>query len=984
VTHDDRDLTWEVQRHDHRTLFVGLGGTGKEIISRVKARLKALGGGEVSPRVGFLAIDVSFSPPKVPELRSVLSQDELCHPSQNFLPSYIQAEVRKHIEQGGELAWVGERIPPGQMTLEYNSFMMGTERYRQAGLLAYLWEEHSMAGVSGALRLAIAGVTQAVRTPTALSVFIIGSLCGGFGSGALIDVAYLARSIGLEYAAGSCDVSAVLVLPGVFRRYVDDATYSDLQRNALAALTELDYFMYPQGQRVSRTCDPNDVNWPLRSAAGGGYTLDTERPVFDAVFVVDNQRNNGGTVGGTETVLPAVADMLVHLSGDLIGDRFLEALNNAKSILKRGLTQDRLGKDMPHYSSLGLARIVLPVRRMAIEAAAVLSGDILTKLRGGAEKPSEAAVADAVRSLELEPAAMAQALGLARDEFVAGLAKAIDLRAAGATSGRIAAVSQRVAELLRREAPPDAIRLYCLDTPGKARRSVTAAQDQAQRRLSGRLVGSAESISKVLNERLAQMREAGRGLTWFSSLLGEVIEATDKNLARARQASARDRSDTAVQAEQEFQKACERLGSCPPGGVRQAAQAAATKCDDWLGKRVDLVTAQMQDLVLDDSLSKLRKIAEAAKSLAIFLGETLPAETNGAVGALCKKEEDEAAVTDIRVVADERKEYQSEKISAVREKMTADCLKDMTFELREGDLRLLCADGRKPERPLSIGPSLQPLEAARDWIEYLAGRLNPHFASHHLDNYIASDEEAGRYANACAKEAEVFVKYNSTLQLAVAGDPITIDVVVAPADSRLHAAFSRIDTAWRGQLQGLVCAQDSDPTTALVFKAEIGILGKVLQFRKDTAALAMVSMPGLWTLGQVSHSIFWRDPDRWENLRLFFLGVAAGRILRNPAPMDFGAKGHVRHVYSMNIGHGQTSSLGVGLQKAILEFLSPNSVTNRSALANWVNAPETQEVVRVVLPEVKREYAEFAQQPEEVPSAPLRTVLAFRLRDLEV
>jgi len=968
-------------------LYVGLGGTGKEIVARVKARLKALGGGEVSPRVGFLAIDVDPSSSKAPELQSVLSEDELCHPSQGFLPSRVQAEVRKQIKLGGELAWVGERIPPGEMTLEYSNFMKGTEGYRQVGLLAYLWEEHGVVGVSGALRLAIAGVTQAVRAPTALSVFIIGSLCGGFGSGTLIDVAYLARSIGLEYAAGSCDVSAVLVLPGVFRRSLDDDAYSESQRKALATLTELDYFMYPREQRLARTCDPSDLDWPLRSAAGGGYTLDTERPVFDSVFVVDNQRNNGSTLGGRETVFPAVADMLVRLSGDQIGDRFLETLNNAKAGLTRRLAwQDRLGKDMPHYSSLGLARIVLPVRRMAIEAASILSGDVLVKLRGGTERPAEAAVADAVRRLELEPAAMTQALGLARDEFVAGLAKAIDLRAPGAAGGRIAAVSQRVAELVRQKAPPDAIRRYCLDTLDKAKRAVLAAQDQAQRRLAGRLAGSAESMNKVLNERLTQMREAGRGLTWFLSLLARVIEATDKNLALARQASARDRSDTAVKAEQEFQKAWNRLGSCPPGGVRQAAQAAAMKGDDWLGKRVGLVTAQMQERVLDDSLSRLRKIAETAQSLATFLGETLPGQTNGAVGALCKKEKDEAPVIDIRVVADGRKEYESAKNSAVREKMTADCLKDMTFELRGGGLRLLCADGRRPEWPLFIGPSLPPLEAARDWIEYLAGRLKPCFASHRLDDYITTDEEAGRYANACATEAEAFVKYNPTTQQAEVGDPITITVAVAPADSRLHAAFNRIDTAWRGQLQGLVCAQDSDPTTALVFKAEIGILGQVLQFRKDAAALAssMVSTPGLWTLGQLSHSIFWRDPDRWENLRLFFLGVAAGRILRNPASMDFGAKGRARYEYSMNIGHGQTSSLGAGLQKAILEFLSPNSETNRGDLASRVNASGIQEAMRAALPEVKREYAEFAQKPDEVPSAPLRTVLGFRLRDLEV
>jgi len=960
-------------------LYVGVGGTGKETVSRVKARLKALGGGEVSPRVGFLAIDVDPSPPRAPGLQSVLSQDELCHPSQGFLPSLVQAEVRKHFEQGGELAWVGERIPPGEMTLEYNNFIKGTERYRQAGLLAYLWEEHSMAGITSALQAAIARVTAGAWDTISLSIFIVCGICGGTGSSLLVDVAYLARSIGLASEPASCDVSAFLVLPGVLRRVVDEPTYDDLQRNALATLTELDYFMYPKDQRGSRTCDPNDVNWPLRSAARAGQPLDTREAIFQSVFLIDNQRNNGSTLGGRETVFPAVADMLVRLSGDQIGDRFLETLHNAKAGLTRRLAwQDRLGKDMPHYSSLGLARIVLPVRRMAIEAASILSGDVLVKLRGGTERPAEAAVADAVRSLELEPAVIAQALGLARDEFVAGLAKAIDLRAPGAAGGRIAVVSQRVAELVRQKAPPDAIRRDCLETLDKARRAVIATQ--AQRRMSDRLAGSAESMNKVLNERLTQMREAGRGLAWFLGLLGRVIEVTDKNLALARQASARDRSDAAVRAEQEFQKAWDKLGSCPPGGVPQAARRAAAKGDDWLGKRVDLVTAQMQERVLDDSLSRLRKIAEAAQSLAIFLGETLPAETGRAVGALCKKEKDEAPVIDIRVVADGRKEYESAKNAAAREKMTADRLKDMTVELREGGLRLLCADGRKPERLLSIGPSLQPLEAAQDWIEYLAGRLKPHFASHRLDDYIATDEAASRYANACATEAEAFVKYNPTTQQAEVGDPITIAVVVVSADSRLHAAFSR------DQLQGVVCAQDSDPTTALVFKAEIGILGKVLQFRKDAAALeaSMASMKGLWTLGSLSHSIFWRDPDRWENLRLFFLGVAAGRILRNPAPMDFGAKGRVRHVYSMGIGLGQTSSLGAGLQKAILEFLSPNSETNRGDLASRVNAPETQEVVRVALPEVKREYAKIAQKPGEVPSAPLRTVLAFRLRDLEV
>jgi len=976
---------------DSRVLYLGLGGTGKEIVARVKARLKALGGGVISPKVGFLVVDVDPSLPRAPDLQSVLSPAEMCHLSQRELPSHVQEEIRRHVEQGTELKWVGERIPPGEMMLEYDNFIKGAERYRQAGLLAYLWEERR-AGVSVSLRDALAEVMAHARGTVSLQIFLIGSICGGAGSGMLIDAAYLARSLGYDYSADSCDVSAVLVLPGVFRHVVVDATYNDLLRNALATLTELDYFMYSRDQRGPRTCNPNNVNWSLRSATEAGQLLDTEGAIFQSVFLIDNQRNNGSTLGGTEAVFPAVADMLARLSGDQIGDRFLETLNNAKSTLKRRrFTQDRLGQDMPHYSSLGLARIVLPVRRMAIEAAAVLSGDVLGKLQGGTEAPAEAAVAEAVRSLALEPAAMAQALGLARDEFVAGLAKAIDLRAPGAAGGRIAVVSQRVAELVRRQATPDAIRRDCLETLDKAKRAVIATQDQAQRRLSGRLAGSAGSMDKVLNERLTQMRETGRGLAWFSGLLGKVIEATDKNLALARQASASDRSDAAAQAEQELQKACDKLGNCPPGGVRQAAQAAAAMGDGWLGKRVDLVTAQMQERVFDDSLSRLRKIAEAAQSLDTLLGETLPFETNRVVSALCKIEADEAPVIDIRVVADGRKEYESAKNSAVREKMTADCLKDMTFEVLDGDqdycMRLRCAGDWLGDGSLLIGPPLQPFEATRNWIEYLAGRLKPFFTAQRLDDYITTDEEAGRYANACAKEAEVFVKYNPTMQLSEAGDPITITVAVAPANSRLDAAFSRPDTAWRGQFQGLVRAQDSDPTTALVLKAEIGILGKALQFRKDAAALeaSMVSMKGLWTLGQLSHDLFWQNGERWSSLGLFFQAWAESLVIRQEIPPRLRGPEATRHEYWLDSGQDRMVKLGQGLQASVLRFVEPTYADyagHRERLSRELPAPTGQGSVMGKLLPVASSFLEIIEDPDEVPSVALRKVLSLRLKTL--
>jgi hypothetical protein len=409
--------------------------------------------------------------------------------------------------------------------------------------------------------------------------------------------------------------------------------------------------------------------------------------------------------------------------------------------------------------------------------------------------------------------------------------------------------------------------------------------------------------------------------------------------------------------------------------------------DGWLDKRIDVVTAQMQERILDDSLSRLRKIAEATQSLATFLGETLPAETDRVVGALCKKEKDEAPVTDIRAPADGRKEYESAKSAAAREKMTADCLKDMTFEVLGGDqdecMRLRCAEDWLGDGSLLIGASRQPFEAARDWIEYLTGCLEPLFASHRLDDYITTDEEAGRYAYACVKEAETFVKYNLTGQRASCGNPITITLVVAPADSRLHAAFGR------GRSQGVVvCAQDKDPTTAFVVRAEIGILGKAFQFRRDAAAVeaSMVESPGLWTLGQLSHNVFWGDPDRWSSLRLFFLGLATSRIQRAAAPPSLGGKGGARFEYWLDTDRGQRVRLGLRLQDAIFEFIGPAHSDSRSKLrmqlGDYSTAAGLDPAIRAALRNVADTYQPIAREPAKVPSVPLRKVLEWRLKTL--
>lgn len=979
MTHDDRDLTWEVQRHDHRTLFVGLGGTGKEIIARAKARLLSLADGSRSPAVGFLVIDVDPSPPKTPGLESVLGPEEVCNPSRLFPPSQVQREVLRHMTEGSELHWVGERVPPGEMTLGYDSFVRGAESRRQAGLLAYLWEEHSSAGVTSALRVAIERVVERARGDVSLSIFLVSSVCGGTGGGMLLDTAWLARGIGLDYSACSCDVSALLILPGVFRRLVDDPTYETLQRNALATLTELDYFMYPEDQRSSRTGDPGGVPWLVRSAAHGGRVLDSSGAALQTVFLIDNQRNRGGTLDGPDVVFPAVADMLVHLSGTLIGDRFAEALNNAKATLRRRFTGDRTAVDrreMPHYSSLGLVRIVLPVRGMAVEAAGVLSGDVLERLRGSGEAPDEPAVADALRSLGLDPES---ATRLVANRLAASLADALDLRACA--RNRIAIVSERVTEHVRLRLQGEILRRECLDSLEKAKSAVVVAQDGLRGRLDEQLAGAVEVAASALDNRLAEMRGRDRGWVWLAKLLGGVIEAADRHWREAAKASACERSDAVDRAEEVLRQAQERLRRCPAAEVRVTALRAARQCDEWLNQKLNLVSAQMRGQVLADSLPRLRGIAEAADALADLLAGSLPREVPLAVAALRQEDAGRAPIVDLAVAADGRLHYEALDPS-VREGLAASCAEAISLELRDG-LPCLCGDAGEPGgRPLLLGPGRRPSEAARAWVSYLADRLEPHFASLHLDDFLPSDEVAGHYAEACVGEAGVFVKCDPTAQRDEGNEPIKITLAVVPENSRLQAAFGN-----HSNHSGVVCPQSRAPREATLFRAEIGILGRVLQLRKDGAALeaGMVTQPGLWTLGQLSHDIFWGEPSRWADLGLFFLSLAASRIKREAPPREeAGASSGRGHAYVLTVvGRGQKIKLGVGLQAAILEFLSPNQEVYRRQLWRDLGEEESREAVRQALPAVLRRCAKLATQPAEVPTAPLRIVLGRLLRSLK-
>ena len=948
---------------DWRVLFLGIGGTGKEILSRLKGRLLEVSGGTLPSSVGFLLIDVDPDTPRYS--RPILDpESELCQPGRGNRPMMVMQAIRDDVSRRGPYKFIADRVPPGEMTLKFDVWIDGTERYRQAGLLAYLWEE-SRAGVSTKLGAAIKKLTAKPVGTLKLNIFIVCSVCGGTGSGMLIDTALLARGLGLQYCPHVV-LAGVLLLPHVFESAVDPRSFDDLKSNALATLTELDYYMYSATEREGRTLSPADARRTLYRNKRDAY--DIQGSILQTAILVENKHSSGGTLGDAQFIFPAVADILAHLSGAVAGGKFLQDLNNGLSTLARDL--QGAGRDDPHFSSLGLARIILPVRRMGFEAVNRLSQDLLGSLLGSAEQPADAAITAKVQELGLTPEKMLTEAGLARPLVAAALARSLDLKTAARRLQRLSTVSDRVAEISRQKLEPETLRSNTRNYLDRSKTAVYQMLEAARQGLAQRMRRCERAVEGFGN---ALLTEGGsRGLRYAGETLHRTLARLEKQIMDLKAASAQDRADDVLRKTKAQEKAEDALGGCRSGAIKTTALRAARATDDWINAALEYESAYLQSRILDAYVTQLKQALEASRQLTGFLADIMP----GAVGKATKlrvAEWDESRpITEICVSANGLEVYEQERFSQVRSQITASCLSSLGFNYRRGTFSLVGRKSPQREEPgLVISLSPAPDDMAKKWVDYLVPHAEQAFEHQRLDDYISSQEEATDYARRCLMAADVFLTYNVTLnQQLIGGDPVRITSVSPPAGSRLHEAFKDMG------VQGLV-AQDKDPTSAVVLRADVGILGSVLGFRQQALALEnnLVGTPGLWTLGQLSHNIFWGDERRREDLRLFFWALAGDLIVKRPTPSIINAGGGASADYFLPLGRDAEVELGRGLQEAILMFLNPNNSQHRDWLREQIAKPEVDDRIRVNRPKVYKEALALLTRSAEVKMPQFATVL---------
>jgi hypothetical protein len=256
------------------TLIVGIGGTGRWVLTHLKKTLRDGGGGELPKDVRFVLLDTSereetniFRDAQnqvetVSFAGVALEPDEMLLLNQNL--SAVIQRTREEADRDEALrGWFPydedrARLPLGAMTLSAGT--AGRRPMARAGLIerlrtasadgnasargeklgndaALLWQtlvegSDKVKGVDG----------QLVR------VVVVGSMPGGM-SGVLYDIAYLARLAARQVIApnGTVTVEGYLATPGAFDRASVGRNATRLQVNAAAAARELQRFQLSEG-----------------------------------------------------------------------------------------------------------------------------------------------------------------------------------------------------------------------------------------------------------------------------------------------------------------------------------------------------------------------------------------------------------------------------------------------------------------------------------------------------------------------------------------------------------------------------------------------------------------------------------------------------------------------------------------------------------------------------------------------------------------
>src|SRR2546428_12486213 len=326
-------------------LVIGLGGTGTEVVRRVKR--EELMRDYYLPVFQYLAIDTKESDEPLDMDPRMYLEDEECLYIGNCNPNKILKDLDFDSPIG---KWWGNR----DVSTELARVGDGAAQRRAVGRMGFF---KSFSKIEARLRQVVQVFSHSrtnVESNGSPIIYLVFSLCGGTGSGIFFDVAYLLRKL-FEPSAHPPTIVALAALPGSYLQSTSSILQQQrMQANTYAALIELDRLH----MMVSGLHDKTEGNYLWKVQYDAHFTVESEELPFDYIYLFDDT-DALGKMHKRQWVYEQMSRAIFWLSEPAVAARVRERARNVKDRVLEESTHEMLASEWrpPIYSVLGVSTV---------------------------------------------------------------------------------------------------------------------------------------------------------------------------------------------------------------------------------------------------------------------------------------------------------------------------------------------------------------------------------------------------------------------------------------------------------------------------------------------------------------------------------------------------------------------------------------------------------------------------------------------------
>ena len=347
----------------NRTICIGLGGTGRDVLMRIR-RLIVDRYGHLNklPIVSFVHIDTDKAATQVTGIRTGstyhgvdLSFKEAekvgATMSSRDVTMFVEGlERRSEYSNYGPYDHIGRWFPP-RLLQDVGAIEDGAKCIRPVGRLAFFHNYQKIKTSIVTAENRTRGhesflLKSGLRIEPGLNIFVVGSLCGGTGSGMFLDVAYSLRDI---YRDETAKIFAYLVIsPDLY------GNTNKMITNTYAALKELNYYSTP-GTTFEAVYDLEN-----------SVTVQNKKEPFDYTYLISNK-----TLGEYQILTQGkLCNVIAHkIALDFSGELAPVMKSNRDNFKEKMIESDKHPRrNTQRYLTFGLSAIYFP-RDTIIEIA---------------------------------------------------------------------------------------------------------------------------------------------------------------------------------------------------------------------------------------------------------------------------------------------------------------------------------------------------------------------------------------------------------------------------------------------------------------------------------------------------------------------------------------------------------------------------------------------------------------------------------------